>query len=66
MRIPKPLADLYRVAKEQGWRVETSGGNHIRWLPPDGSRPVYSANSTRDNREEKNVRAKLRRAGLRI
>lgn len=66
MRIPKPLQDLYRAARKQGWTVETSGGNHIRWLPPSGGRPVYSANSTRDNREAMNVRAKLRRAGLKI
>lgn len=65
MRIPKELQGLYRAAREQGWTVETSGGNHIRWLPPSG-RPIYSANTTRDNREEKNVRAKLRRAGLKI
>lgn len=66
MRIPKPLQDLYRTARKAGWTVEVSGSNHLRWCPPDGGRPIYSALTTRDNREALNVRGKLRRAGLKI
>jgi hypothetical protein len=66
MRIPKPLQDLYREARKAGWTVEVSGSNHLRWVPPDDGRPVYSALTTRDNREALNVRGKLRRAGLKI
>lgn len=66
MRIPSAVRQLHRAALKQGWVVELAGNGHLRWLPPDGGAPVYCAASTKDPREGKNTRAKLRRAGLKI
>lgn len=59
--------DLIREARSQGWVVEVSRGAHVRFLPPDRTaRPVYAASTPSDQRSWLNVRAKLRRAGLKI
>lgn len=58
------LRPLYDAAKAAGWRIELTGGDHVRWYPPDGGRPVVSALTPSDHRAAKNTRAYLRRSGL--
>lgn len=61
----KRARPLVRAALAQGWRVEVTGGNHLRLLPPHG-RPVFMAATPSDHRSVLNARATLRRAGLEV
>lgn len=59
------MKDLRRAAKEQGWEVKTTGGGHIKFLPPKGEM-VIAPSTPSDRRGWLNTRAQLRKAGLRI
>jgi hypothetical protein len=63
-RVPKALRPLAAAAMAQGWRITPTGSGHLRWEPPTG-RPVITASTMRDGRSALNIRADLRRAGLR-
>jgi hypothetical protein len=64
LRVPEPFKEAHRKARQLGWTVE-HGGEHIRWTPPDGSRPVYTQSSqVRSRRGVRNKLAALRAAGL--
>lgn len=73
-RAPKPNAaskkeirKLIKRARKQGWTVVTTGGGHLRWSPPDPERPFVITGATpSDYRAFKNIRARLRRAGLKV
>lgn len=53
--------DLAKLARELGWAVERTRGNHLRLRKP-GCEPVITGFSPRDwRRVLKNVRAQLRR-----
>ena len=56
-------AALRRAAKAQGWRIEVTGGSHLRWVSPAGA-AVITAESPSDPRSLLNTRAQLRRAGF--
>lgn len=63
----KEIAQLARLAHENGWRVEpTKGrtGNHLAWFSPDGASRIISASTPSDYRAVRNLRSRLRRAGL--
>lgn len=60
----KEIRKLTRVVEQQGWRVEL--GDHIKWFPPDGGRPVFCGSTPSDNRSMKNLRAELRRRGAQV
>ena len=34
--VSKDLAKLGRRLRREGWTVELTGGNHVRWRAPDG------------------------------
>ena len=59
----KDFTALARLARAAGWRVETTNGNHMRWVPPVGG-TIYSSSSPSDWRAIAKHRALLRRAGL--
>lgn len=62
----KMLRPLWDAATAQGWRVELTGANHVRWLSPDGANPVVSALTPSSQRTYQNLRSQLRRAGLTV
>jgi len=58
---------LIEVAESQGWAIEITGGNHLRFIPPDRTKPMVHMSSTpSDHRAVKNLEGQLRRAGLTI
>jgi hypothetical protein len=63
IRIPKALRPMAVKARAQGWRIELTGGTHLRWQPPAG-RPVTTPFTMHDHRSVRDIRAGLRRAGL--
>ncbi|MDX1535620.1 MAG: hypothetical protein R3346_02575 [Candidatus Spechtbacterales bacterium] len=64
---PDALKEMVSEALDQNWRVERTGSGHLRFLSPDRSvSPVFSPTTPSDVRSVKNVRGKLRRAGLNI
>lgn len=63
----KMLRPLWDAATAQGWRVELTGANHVRWLSPDPeAAPIVTALTPSSQRTMLNVRAQLRRAGLKV
>lgn len=66
-RVQKDQRPLLKIAKKQGWHVETTKGKsgHNVWVSPKGTRIVH-AGSPSDWRSNKNLRAELRRNGLRL
>jgi hypothetical protein len=56
---------LIEVAESQGWAIGVTGGNHLRFIPPDRTKPMVHMSSTpSDHRAVKNLEGQLRRAGL--
>lgn len=70
MRIPRDLKPIIKACKEQGWEVTTAKGNksmHLRFLSPDPNvKPVFFSSSPSDHRASLNLRAELRRSGLKL
>jgi len=67
MRRDKDLRRWTIHARAAGWIVERTRCGHIRWVPPDRSKPVIVTGSTpSDHRSRMNLRADLRRHGLEI
>lgn len=61
------LRALIVAAEAQGWAVESTGSCHLRWIPPDRTRPiVHSAATPSDWQAVANLRSQLRRSGLRV
>lgn len=59
------LREWAALAERRGWRV-VLGGSHLKWYPPNGGKPLGTASTPGGgNRSIDNIRAKLRRAGLR-
>ena len=66
-KVPKELQDAEAAAVMAGWRIEVTGGNHLKWIPPDKTKPIIITSSTpSDVRARKNIIASLRRSGLDI
>ncbi len=57
---------LTKLAHEQGWTREVQGNGHIRFMPPNGGRPVVVSRSPSDRRAIKRVARDFRRAGLKV
>lgn len=61
----KELHPLIDAARDQGWRVQVTSNGHLKFLPKDRSvSPVFGPSTPSDYRSVKNVRTKLRKAGL--
>lgn len=58
----KELKVIVKEARKQGWTVEETRNQHIRFISPSGA--VYIAHKTAsDHRGIKNMKAHLRRLG---
>ncbi|NUP12907.1 MAG: hypothetical protein HOW73_43260 [Polyangiaceae bacterium] len=58
------LRNLIDVAEEtEGWRVETTRGGHLRFIPPQGE-PIIAAGTPGSSKALVALRSKLRRLGL--
>lgn len=53
MKMPKEWRKLKKQAEDQGWTVEKTKNNHIRWTNPDGE-IVISPSTPSENRGMKN------------
>jgi hypothetical protein len=63
VRVPEVLKEAYKSALGQDWTV-TRGGNHLKWVPPDGRPIVVTAGSKGISRRNvQNILADLRRSG---
>lgn len=61
----KDLHPVIDAARAQGWRVELTNSNHLRFLSRDRKvPPVYGPYTPSDHRSVKNLITKLRHAGL--
>lgn len=59
----KEIEKLARKAKKQGWTVEITRGNHLKFVPPGGGRPVFGG-LTSCQVGVKKFSSQLRKAGL--
>jgi len=63
--MPKDIKQLKRLAEEQGWTVEITSKSHLRFLPPDKTKPqVFMSGETCSHAGFRNGLSQLRRAGL--
>jgi hypothetical protein len=58
----KDIEKLARRAKKQGWEVEVTGGNHLRFISPEGE--VVTSGMSVCQTSIKKVTSQLRKAGL--
>jgi hypothetical protein len=65
--LPRDLRPAAKAALEQGWTIQFTRGNHLRWMPPDPTVGfVTSGQTVSDRCSIKNMTARLRRHGLDI
>lgn len=57
--------EVVREVESEGWTLEMTGGNHVKWLHPSGAF-VYGASTPSDRRAWANHLSRLRRARARI
>lgn len=63
----RSIGDLIEQARAQGWTVERTCGDHLRFRPADKTKPiVYTSSTPSDWRTRQNLKSDLRRAGLEI
>jgi hypothetical protein len=60
------LRTFVEAAEAQGWRVERTNAKHLRFVPPDRTKPIVHTAGTPHGgkRGYANIRSDLRRAGL--
>lgn len=59
------IRDIEKAARAQGWQIGTSKKGHLRWVPPDPSKPIVVGSGTpSDHRAVRNFLAQLKRSGL--
>ena len=72
---PKRLRKIVKQAIEQGWSYDTTSAGHPRLTPPAGTMderteklmaPVIFAKTSSDHRGDKNAKAALRQAGVKV
>lgn len=55
---------IVKIARKNGWRVETTRNNHIKFLAPDNTTTIIASTTAGTNRAFVNLKAQLRKAGL--
>jgi hypothetical protein len=60
----KEIEKLARLARKQGWEVTVTGGNHLKFQPPNGG-PIFGGLTTCGPGMKK-FSAHLRKAGLKF
>lgn len=63
MDLPKDMAELRKLATEQGWLITETGSGHLKWVPPKG-RAVITSKSPSDYLAIHHIRRDLNAAGL--
>jgi hypothetical protein len=64
---PKDLRNLVKLAESQGWEFGRTNSGHVKFCSPYTTEaPVFYSGTPGDHRAQKNLVAKLRRAGLEI
>lgn len=67
MKVPEEFRGLLAAAQKAGWCLERSGSGHLRLVPPDGGKSIYCAMTPgRGGRQRRNLRADLRRRGVKV
>jgi hypothetical protein len=61
--VNKEIIKLMRKARKQGWRVEVTRKNHIKFLSPFGGIVVASGTPS-ENRGILNLKSRLKSKGL--
>jgi hypothetical protein len=61
----KDLRFLIVKASEQGWTVSVRRNTHLKWVSPLGY-VYFSCATPSDNRAIKNIKADLKKAGLKL
>lgn len=64
LKIPEPYRDAYAAARKLNWKVTRTGGNHLKWRPPEGRFVITASTPCAGNRSVDNDLKSLRRAGL--
>lgn len=59
----KNMKKLKKEAEEQGWTVEVTKKNHLKWISPDGD-SVITSSTPSEYRGQKNFLSSLRRRGF--
>lgn len=59
----KDIEKLARKARKQGWTVEVTKNNHLRFTPPNGGKPLIGGLSSCSTGVKK-FTYQLRKAGL--
>lgn len=59
----KEIEQLARRARKQGWTVEITKKNHLKFTPPNGGRPIFGGLTTCSTGVKK-FSSSLRKAGL--
>lgn len=66
-RTPKDLRNLVKLAQKQGWEFGHTNSGHVKFCSPySDTPPVFYSGTPGDRRAQKNLVAKLRRAGLEV
>ena len=60
------LRALLAAARACGWEVTMTKKNHYKLTSPEGGAPVYSGGTPSDWRSNRNLRAHLRRRGVKV
>lgn len=60
------LAGWMRKARKAKWTIEHTGSGHLRWISPDGKVVTTPSTPHGGRTTFKNMRLRLRRAGLAI
>lgn len=61
------LAELFKLAEDQGWTVEWTKKGHVRLTPNDPNMPtIFAASTPSDWRGVKNMKSRMKRAGLKV
>jgi hypothetical protein len=62
MRVRADARELVRWARDRGWEVEPTNGNHLRFSKDGVERPVFAGQRLGDPRAVRNAKAQLLRS----
>lgn len=60
----KDIEKLARQARKQGWAVELTRNNHVRWVSPDKDQDIIIGGLTSCKSGTKQLQKRLKKAGL--
>lgn len=57
---------LVKLALQEGWRVEPTRNNHVRFLSPDKQFAIVASTTAGSNKSLSRLKTQLRKAGLAV